>query len=157
MKLLPCRSRECNALGAMLPQSTAFPRGEPMFSGQYVSDYRCARCGLPQQLTPAEFNTLRPLSRADYERLAGQYNVPALKTAPLQDLEGAGLKRAHAADMFDAGMVTAHDVHEMEMLTQRIRGHEEAGLPRGQAIDLGKAGFAPEEVREMVRETGREA
>jgi hypothetical protein len=88
-------------------------------SARYVSEYRCHRCGDPQQLTPADWNALRTLTRSEYERLGHQYHhatkgAGALRDLPTRDLEGAGLKRAHAADMFDAGMGTAQEVAELE-------------------------------------------
>ncbi len=113
MRLLPCRSRQCVTLGAMLPASVAYPRGEPHFSAQYVREYVCSRCEERQTLAPADYARLRALTLKDFERLADQYGVKQLRDLPTADLVGAGFKKEQARDLFVIGIKTSHDVAEL--------------------------------------------
>lgn len=113
---LPCSTPACRALGALLPPNPAYPHGEPYLSAQYVERYLCSRCGNNVKLTPAEYHAQKVLTLADYERLG-------MRDRALRDLVAAGVpeklktKGGHvspAADLFAAGVRTAHDVAELE-------------------------------------------
>lgn len=114
MKLLPCHSAQCRTKGAMLPPSQAYPNGEPYITGQYVRDYQCHRCGSDITLSPAEYHGAKTLTVSDFERLARETGSPGLKDLPTRDLVAVGFKPKQAADLFSAGVRTAHDVAELE-------------------------------------------
>lgn len=109
-RLLPCPSPGCRSKGALLPPSQAYPNGEPYLSGQFIGAYTCYRCGNDVTITPAEYNNAKVLELSDFERLAREHSAPALKELPTRDLVAAGFKQKQAADLFHAGIKTAHDV-----------------------------------------------
>lgn len=124
MRLLPCPSPGCRSKGALLPPSPAYPNGEPYLSGQYVSAYACHRCGNNVTLSPADYHGAKELSVVDFERLARDHGNTDLKELPTRDLVAAGIPEKlkttkggtvnPAADLFDAGIRTAHDVDGLE-------------------------------------------
>lgn len=99
LKLLPCDSPQCHALGAVLLS------GEQYAVSSYVREVRCARCKRTAFLTMARFNALPEMRLEDFQD-------PRLAT---RDLEGAGFKRRQAEDLFRAGF----DVHELDALERR--------------------------------------
>jgi hypothetical protein len=127
LKLLPCATQRCIPLGALLPPSALFPEGEPALSARYVKRYKCHRCGKPREMPVARYNGLPELSLADFRRMAKRPGWSALDDLPTQDLEGAGMARGEAEDLFTAGFDTV-DVHEID----RARGEPaaEAGARR---------------------------
>jgi hypothetical protein len=110
MRLLPCRSKQCVAAGAMLRPSRACPKGEPALSGQYVSEYKCYRCGEVNKLSAGEYNSLSKLTIRDFDKISQEYGSKWVRNLATADLEGLGFKRAHAEDLHNAGIQTAHDV-----------------------------------------------
>jgi hypothetical protein len=122
-RLLPCTTPSCRPIGAMLPPNPAYPNGEPYLSGQYVDRYVCARCGNNIKITAADYHAQKVLTLSDFERLADKYASGALARLPLRDLIAAGIPEKQrtkaggvspAADLFAAGIRTAHDVAELE-------------------------------------------
>lgn len=102
MKLLPCQSPGCRALGA------ACRGGEPYFAGRFVRKYRCARCKKPVTLTVAEWARLPNLT------------LDALPTGlALGDMIGAGLSEREARDMFNAGFQTSPEIAALERTDQK--------------------------------------
>lgn len=127
MRLLPCATQRCIPLGALWPPSAAYPEGEPALTGRYVKRYKCHRCGKPREMPVARYNGLPELTLADFRRMAKRPGWGALDSLPTQDLEGTGLGRSEAEDLFTAGFWPT-DVHEID----RARGEPaaEAGARR---------------------------
>jgi hypothetical protein len=121
VKLLPCvNSPGCKARGfALWPASRLHPEGEPAFSGQYASRYECARCHKVTYLSIQEWHRLPSLEHTDhFEALARHFHSAeakdAIRNLPTGDLVSYGLPRAHAKDLFNAGIQTVDDARALE-------------------------------------------
>jgi hypothetical protein len=106
LKLLPCHgSKNCEKLGAMLPPSRLYPKGEPALSGQYVSRYKCARCKLVTELDTRQWHSLPDLQLEDFEFLGEVHKSKNLADLPTRDFVRNGLSRDQACQMFRAGFL----------------------------------------------------
>lgn len=118
MRLLPCGTKSCSGLGALLPASKAYPRGEPYVSGSYVANVRCARCKRVTQLSVVDFNSLPNLTLEEIEAL-----VPG---RALKDIEGAGFNTQQAKDLFKAGLQDPVAIHALTREQEGERLEQEA-------------------------------
>ncbi len=128
MRLLPCDSRSCLSLGALLPPSKAYPDGEPHVSSGYAPMYRCSRCKLVTHLSMARYNAIPELTLDDFKRL----NMGAFALA---DLEGAGFQGASARDLFKAGLWDPNELFRLDRMNEAERQEQEAlakGATRGE-------------------------
>jgi hypothetical protein len=123
VKLLPCP--KCGPQGARLPQSTAFPEGEPYLSAGCVSRYRCDRCKSWNTMSRAQWAAVPELTLEDFDRLAtdrkGRKNQ-VLANLPTKDLEGAGFTKDQARDLFTKGV---RGVTDADALVLVIRDMED--------------------------------
>lgn len=116
---MPCDSRSCVSLGALLPPSRAYPSGEPYVSSGYAPMYKCQRCKLVTHLSMARYNSVPELTLDDFKRL-GMGNLPTV------DLEGAGFVGETARDLFKAGLWDPNDLFRLDRANEAERQEQEA-------------------------------